>query len=32
MRARLADIDRETGDLDQLISNLQQIARSILDL
>jgi hypothetical protein len=32
MRARLADIDRESADLDQLISNLQQIARSILDL
>lgn len=32
MRARLADIDAESADLDQLISNLQQIARSILDL
>ena len=32
MRSRLADIDRESGDLDQLISDLQQIARSILDL
>jgi hypothetical protein len=32
MRSRLADIDNESADLDQLISNLQQIARSILDL
>ncbi|WP_397377688.1 hypothetical protein [Pseudomonas sp.] len=32
MRARLADIDLESADLDHLISNLQQIARSILDL
>lgn len=32
MRARLADIDNESADLDQLISNLQQIAFSILDL
>lgn len=32
MRSRLADIDRESSDLDQLIADLQQIARQILDL
>lgn len=32
MRSRLADIDRESGDLDRLISDLQHIARRVLDL
>lgn len=32
MRSRLADIDSESADLDQLISDLQTIARRILDL
>lgn len=32
MRSRLAQIDSESAELDQLVSNLQQIARTILDL
>lgn len=32
MRSRLADIDRESTDLDQLVADLQQLARQILDL
>lgn len=32
MRSRLAQIDTESADLDQLLSELQQIARRVLDL
>jgi len=32
MRSRLADFDRESSDLDQLVADLQQIARNILEL
>ena len=32
MRSRLAQLDRESADLDQLLADLQQIARRVLDL
>lgn len=32
MRSRLADIDRESSELEQLVADLQQIARQILEL
>jgi hypothetical protein len=32
MRSRLVDIDRESSELDQLLADLQQIARQILEL
>lgn len=32
MRSRLADFDRESADLDLLITELQAIARRVLDL
>lgn len=32
MRSRLAQLDAESADLDQLVSELQQIARRVLDL
>lgn len=32
MRSRLADFDRESSELDQLVADLQQIARQILEL
>ena len=32
MRSRLAQLDAESADLDQLVSDLQVLARKILDL
>lgn len=32
MRGRLAQLDAESSDLDQLVSDLQVLARKILDL
>ena len=32
MRGRLAQLDAESADLDKLVSDLQQLARKILDL
>lgn len=32
MRSRLAQLDAESADLDQLVSELQHIARRVLDL
>lgn len=32
MRSRLAQLDAESADLDHLVSELQQIARRVLDL
>lgn len=32
MRSRLAQLDSESADLDALVSELQQIARRVLDL
>jgi len=32
MRSRLAQFDAEFADLDQLVADLEQIARKILDL
>lgn len=32
MRSRLAQLDRESSDLDQLLADLQHIARRVLDL
>lgn len=32
MRSRLAQIDHESAELDQLVADLQQIARQILEL
>lgn len=32
MRSRLAQLDAESADLDQLLEDLQQVARKILDL
>lgn len=32
MRRRLAQVDAESADLDQLVSDLQQLARQILEL